>query len=146
MDMQFLRSWINRILKTCKIDRNPSARADSLSGGMLQRIMLVREFIEDTDVLVLAEPGWGLDRAAREQLNKVLRKNKEARKSALVFSTDVDELLSVADEIFVLRNGKFSDRISLEPLWNNPEAMAKAAVKERIGRAMVGTAGESARV
>jgi simple sugar transport system ATP-binding protein len=142
MDMQFLRSWINRILRVCRIDRRPSARADSLSGGMLQRVMLVREFMEDTDVLVLAEPGWGLDRSAREQLNRALRENKAAGKSALVFSTDMDELLSIADEIFVLRNGIFSDRLSLEPLWT----LTKAAVKERIGRAMVGAAGEAGRV
>jgi simple sugar transport system ATP-binding protein len=119
------------------------AKADSLSGGMLQRIMLVREFVEDTDVLVLAEPGWGLDRSAREQLNKALRENAEAGKSALIFSTDVDELLSLADEILVLRNGEFSDRISLELLRNDPEAMAKAGIKERISRAMVGTGREA---
>jgi simple sugar transport system ATP-binding protein len=141
-EKKFLNSWIDRVLKICKIDRNPRARADSLSGGMLQRIMLVREFIEDTDVMILAEPGWGLDRAAREQLHKALRENTEAGKSALIFSTDVDELLSLADEIFVLRNGEFSARISLESLRNDPQAMAKSGIKERIGRAMVGVAGE----
>jgi simple sugar transport system ATP-binding protein len=146
MDKKFLHSWIERVLKTCKIDRNPRAKADSLSGGMLQRIILVREFIEDTDVMVLAEPGWGLDRSAREQLNKALRENTEEGKSALIFSTDVDELLSLADEILVLRNGEFSDRISLESLRNDPEAMTKAGIKERIGRAMVGAGGEADRV
>jgi simple sugar transport system ATP-binding protein len=145
MDMKFLHSWIDRILTICNIHRSPKARADSLSGGMLQRIMLVREFVEDTDVLVLAEPGWGLDRSAREQLNKALRENTKAGKSALIFSTDVDELLSLADEILVLRNGEFSDRISLESLRNGPETMAKAGIKERISRAMVGTGGEAER-
>ena len=122
---------------------NPRGLAGSLSGGMQQRIILAREVAEDAAVLVLAEPGWGLDRPGRERLNRELRSlcaadfpgQAEKGKGALLFSTDLEELLALSDEILVLRNGEFSDHIVLGP-DSNPGAASE--LKERISRAMIG--------
>ncbi|MFP3042771.1 ATP-binding cassette domain-containing protein [Treponema primitia] len=138
MDEGLLKSWIRRILEAAKVDRNPLVRADSLSGGMLQRVILVREFAEDAAFLILAEPGWGLDRTGREALARALKEHAAHGKGALIFSTDVDELLSLSDEILVLRNGEFSDRISLDFFRGKEKAPLFRELKERISRAMVG--------
>jgi simple sugar transport system ATP-binding protein len=143
MDKGLLTSWIGRILEAAKVDRNPMVKADSLSGGMLQRVILAREFAEDAAVLVLAEPGWGLDRPGRERLVLALKEQAKQGKGALIFSTDVDELLSLSDEIMVLRNGEFSGRISLESLRGKEKTVLFRELKERIGRAMVGMSGDS---
>ncbi|MDR2079609.1 MAG: ATP-binding cassette domain-containing protein [Treponema sp.] len=146
MDEGLLKSWIGRILEAARVDRNPMVKADSLSGGMLQRVILAREFAEDPAVMVLAEPGWGLDRPGRERLVLALKKQAERGKGALVFSTDVDELLSLSDEILVLRNGEFSDRIFLESLRGKEKNALFRELKERIGRAMVGMSKDSLNV
>jgi simple sugar transport system ATP-binding protein len=102
---------------------------------MQQRIILAREFAEDAAVLVLAEPGWGLDQASRERLHAQLREQVAKGKGALLFSTDMDELLALSDEILTLRNGEFSDRIVINP--HNGAATIRN-LKERVGRAMIG--------
>jgi simple sugar transport system ATP-binding protein len=135
MSRRFIKSETQNIMNAAGVTGNPRGLADSLSGGMQQRIILAREFAEDAAVLVLAEPGWGLDRAGRERLNKQLREQAARGKAALLFSTDLDELLALSDEILALRNGEFSDHIFLSP---NSNAAAIREAKERVGRAMVG--------
>jgi simple sugar transport system ATP-binding protein len=164
MDKRFLDAWIAGIMEAAQVRGNPAARAESFSGGTLQRIILAREFAEEASLLVLAEPGWGLDRSSRDRLIEELKNRARAGMAVLVFSTDVDELLSVSDEILVLRNGVVSAHVSKPAL--SPEAVpsrtaltgtAEAApsgaaltgavsigdMKERISRAMVGIAGEA---
>jgi ABC-type uncharacterized transport system ATPase subunit len=90
---------------------------------MIQRILLAREFAEtevspgtlisegvsgEAPLLVLAEAGSGLDQVNRARLEEELRAHVRHGAAALLFSTDVDELLSVADEIMVLRNGNLA--------------------------------------
>jgi ABC-type uncharacterized transport system ATPase subunit len=83
----------------------------------------------------LAEPGWGLDRSGRERLNAQLRAQAAEGKGALLFSTDLDELLALSDEILTLRNGAISDRLVLA---SHNTAADMRELKERVGRAMIG--------
>jgi simple sugar transport system ATP-binding protein len=137
MDRRFIGNAALDIMAAAGVAGNPRGKAASLSGGMQQRIILAREFAEDAAILVLAEPGWGLDRSSRERLNAQLRAQAAGSKGALLFSTDLDELLALSDEILALRNGEFSDRIVPGP---NRGAAEIRALKERIGRAMIGGA------
>jgi simple sugar transport system ATP-binding protein len=137
MDRRFIGGSIRDIMAAAGVMGNPRGMADSLSGGMQQRIILAREFTEDAAVLVLAEPGWGLDRSGRERLNAQLRAQaaQGKGKGALLFSTDLDELLALSDEILALHNGEISDRIVLSLNSNSADPRE---LKERIGRAMIG--------
>jgi simple sugar transport system ATP-binding protein len=135
MDRRFIGNRVRDIMATAGVAGNPRGLANSLSGGMQQRIILAREFAEDATVLVLAEPGWGLDQPGRERLNAQLRARAAKGKGALLFSTDLDELLALSDEILALRNGEFSGHITLAP---NSGAAEVRELKERIGRAMIG--------
>jgi simple sugar transport system ATP-binding protein len=132
MDRSFLNSWTARVMGQARVPVLPKARGDSFSGGMLQRAALARELAENAALLVLAEPGRGLDRQSRDRLTEELRAAARKGRGVLIFSTDVDELLSAADEILVLRNGFFADHIRIA---ESPDA---GRLKERIGRAMVG--------
>jgi simple sugar transport system ATP-binding protein len=135
MDRGFIGKEIRNIMAAAGVAGNPRDPAASLSGGMQQRIILEREFAENAAILVLAEPGWGLDLSSRERLNAQLRAQAAKGKGALLFSTDLDELLALSDEILALRNGEFSDRIVINP---NSGAADIRKLKERIGRAMIG--------
>ena len=105
LDMNYLNSWCRKIMSHAGIERSVTDRADSFSGGMLQRILLAREFAEEASLVVLAEAGSGLDQFNRLRLAEELKTLTRRGGSALLFSTDVPELISVADEIMVLRNG-----------------------------------------
>jgi simple sugar transport system ATP-binding protein len=140
MEQRFLDSWAIRIMNHAQVAGSFKTRADSFSGGMLQRILLAREFAEKTSLLILAEPGWGLDKQKREWLARELRQYVKPGSGVLLFSTDVDELLAVSDTIWVLRNGRFSAQIALDP--GNKGTVPLEFYKARISQAMVGIAQE----
>ncbi|MDR2094986.1 MAG: ATP-binding cassette domain-containing protein [Treponema sp.] len=115
MDRTFLTTWTARVIKSAGIALNPAqtadSNADSFSGGMQQRLLLAREFAEHVPLLILGEPGWGLDSLSHERFAEHLRAHIRRGNSILLFSTDVDELLSLADEILVLYNGEITARV-----------------------------------
>jgi simple sugar transport system ATP-binding protein len=103
--MAYLDSWCRAIMERAEIPRSVRDRANSFSGGMLQRILLAREFSEDASLVVLSEAGSGLDEINRRKFSGELQSLVQAGTSALLFSTDIEELISVADEIMELKNG-----------------------------------------
>jgi len=105
LNMGRLNSWCGKIMSRSGIDRPYSDRASSFSGGMLQRILLAREFAEEASLVVLAEAGSGLDEANKARLAEELKAIAQSGAAVLLFSTDIEELSSLADEIMILRNG-----------------------------------------
>jgi simple sugar transport system ATP-binding protein len=105
LDMAYLNLWCRNIMKKAGIARSVSDKATSFSGGMLQRVLLAREFAENASLVVLAEPGSGLDKAKRSVFEDELRALAGAGTAVLLFSTDMEELTSVADEIMELKGG-----------------------------------------
>ncbi len=75
----------------------------SLSGGMRQRVALIRTLAVDPDVLLLDEPFSALDYQTRlsvcDDVYKIIRTEK---KTALLITHDISEAISVADRIIVL--------------------------------------------
>ena len=102
LDMRHLNSWCEKIMVMAGIARPAADRASSFSGGMLQRILLAREFVEETSLIVLAEAGSSLDEASRAKLAEDLQNHARQGAAVLLFSADVEELRPFADEIMVL--------------------------------------------
>jgi len=116
LDSGYLNSWCGKIMNWAGITRPVTNRATSFSGGMIQRILLAREFAEKTSLVVLAEAGSGLDHLNHMKLSGELKALVRRGSSALLFSTDPDELISTADEIMVLKDGALTtvDKTALE--------------------------------
>ncbi|QQO09521.1 ABC transporter ATP-binding protein [Breznakiella homolactica] len=146
MKRSYLEAWVQHIMNRAQVSRSPRNPAESFSGGMLQRLVLAREFAEPVQLMVLAEPSWGLDTAGRELLITRIKKYAAGGKSVLAFSTDVEELIAMADEILVLRNGEIAARFLLgKQELRGPEtdgASSGQGIRELIGQTMVGM-GES---
>jgi ABC-type sugar transport system ATPase subunit len=85
--------------------RSAEDKPVSFSGGMVQHILLQREFAEDASLLVLTEPGSALDQINRTALADALREYVSGGRAALIFSSDAEELKFFTDEIMVLKNG-----------------------------------------
>jgi simple sugar transport system ATP-binding protein len=138
MDRVYLDTWTTMVLGNARLSRSPRVGMSSFSGGMIQRIILAREYAEKASLLVLAEPGRGLDRVSRAALLRELGAYAGSGRAILVFSTDTEELAILSDEIRVLRNGTFSARIFSGPLKNREDPAYIRGLKTRIGRAMAG--------
>jgi len=79
----------------------------SLSGGNIQKLILARELSRNPSVLVAAQPTRGLDVSATEYVHRQLIEQCTKLKTAtLLISDDLDEVLSLADRIAVIYEGK----------------------------------------
>lgn len=75
----------------------------SLSGGNQQKVMLSACLAPDPKVIIVSEPTRGINISAKAEVYKMLSALAEAGKSLLAFSSELPELLLIADRIFVMR-------------------------------------------
>ena len=79
----------------------------SLSGGNQQKFIIARWLMRDAHVLILDEPTRGIDVNAKFEIQSVLRRLTEERGlSIIVISSEMEELLDVADRIIVMHEGR----------------------------------------
>jgi simple sugar transport system ATP-binding protein len=99
------RDWIAEYgVKT----QGENAPIRSLSGGNVQRAVLARELHGEISVLIAANPVFGLDFAAVREIHGRLRGVREQGGAVLLISEDLDELLTLADRIVVMSEGRVS--------------------------------------
>ena len=106
---------------------SPDAPISTLSGGNVQRAVLARELSGEVDVLVAANPVFGLDFAAVADIHAQIMAARNRGAAVLLVSEDLDELLELADRIVVISDGKF--------VYETP---ASGADLTEIGRHMAG--------
>ncbi|MBC7812326.1 MAG: sugar ABC transporter ATP-binding protein [Burkholderiales bacterium] len=85
---------------------NQETQIESLSGGNQQKVVLGRLLADSLDVLVLDEPTHGIDVAAKRDLLALLRELAEQGKAIAFISSELPELLNVADRVLVMRRGQ----------------------------------------
>jgi len=87
--------------------RSPDSAMSDSSGGNVQRTVLARELGGEVDVMIAANPCFGLDFAATAQIHSELMAVRNRGAAVLLVSEDLDELLELADRIIVIFNGRF---------------------------------------
>lgn len=85
---------------------SPETRVKFLSGGNIQKTILAREIESCGSLLVAVYPSRGLDIGATESVRKELVAQRDAGKAVLLVSEDIDEILSVADTVAVMYDGR----------------------------------------
>jgi ribose transport system ATP-binding protein len=84
---------------------NPSVPVRTLSGGNQQKAVLARWLLRGCRVLLLDEPTRGVDVGARAELYAVIRRLADDGLAVLLVSSEVPEVLGLADRVLVLREG-----------------------------------------
>jgi simple sugar transport system ATP-binding protein len=85
---------------------SPRTRAELLSGGNLQKVVLARELSSRPDLLICTQPTRGLDVGAIEYVHKRLLDERERGAAILLISTELDEILTLSDRIAVICQGR----------------------------------------
>ncbi|MEU0075211.1 sugar ABC transporter ATP-binding protein [Streptomyces sp. NPDC006332] len=85
---------------------NPSVPVRTLSGGNQQKAVLARWLLRGCRVLLLDEPTRGVDVGARAELYAVVRRLADEGLAVLMVSSEVPEVLGLADRVLVLREGR----------------------------------------
>lgn len=96
-------------------------RVSELSGGEKQRVAIARALVLKPEVLLLDEPFNQVDTSFREGLQSDIRSIvKETGLTVVIVSHDPAEVLSMADELIVLKNGEVIETGSPKTLYQSP--------------------------
>lgn len=85
---------------------NPLLKTSSFSGGNQQKLVIGRELEEKPELLLIGQPTRGVDVGAVEFIHKRLIELRDEGKALLLVSAELDEILTLADRILVMFEGK----------------------------------------
>jgi rhamnose transport system ATP-binding protein len=114
--------------------RNPDDPVGRLSGGNQQKVLLAKWLAIRPKVLVVEEPTRGVDVVAKYEIHRVLRELARAGTAILVVSSDVPEILSLAQRIAVLRQGRTIAQFAAERASEERVMALMSGVEDMSGR------------
>lgn len=111
--------------------RTPHAQTPvgRLSGGNIQKVLLARELADGAKLIIFNKPTYGLDLANTLNAREYIKQVAAGGKGVLLISTDLEELLALADRIAVMNEGRIAGIVE------NAEA-----ARTSVGRLMTGLA------
>jgi ribose transport system ATP-binding protein len=112
--------------------RGPKQVVGELSGGNQQKVVVAKSLAVDAQVLLLDEPTFGIDIGAAADLMGQVREMTKQGRSAIWVSSDLQELLKIADRVLLLVDG----RIRREVLSDDP-AFTEAELLRAMQRGVV---------
>ena len=78
----------------------------SLSGGNQQKVVIAKGLLTQPTVLLMDEPSRGIDIGAKTEVFEIIHEFSERGLSIIVISSELKEIMAIADRIYVLSNGK----------------------------------------
>jgi ABC-2 type transport system ATP-binding protein len=105
------RARAAELLREVRLESRAVDRAGALSGGLRQRLALACSLAHDPRVLLLDEPGTGLDPAARERLAQLVARFRGRDRAVLLSTHSLEEAERVADRVLFLVEGSVRDAL-----------------------------------
>jgi ribose transport system ATP-binding protein len=91
--------------------RDNDQYANELSGGNQQKVVLAKWLASQPQILILDEPTRGIDVNSKKQIYELIYKLRELKIGFIVVSSELVELLGIADRIYVMHEGKMSGEL-----------------------------------
>jgi simple sugar transport system ATP-binding protein len=115
IDWKAVSSFSEQVISDFDV-QTPSSRmlAKSLSGGNLQKFMVGRELIRKPKLIIVAQPTWGVDAGSANNIHQSLISLADQGSAVLIISQDLDEILSLCEQIHVLSEGSLSDAVDMK--------------------------------
>ncbi|MDR3472467.1 MAG: sugar ABC transporter ATP-binding protein [Devosia sp.] len=107
---------------------SPEQAAGTLSGGNQQKVIFGKMLLTEARILLLYDPTRGVDVGTKGEIFQLMRDLAAKGYAILFYSSDLPELVHVADRVLVMRNGEIA--ATLEGDANSEEGILRAAVFE----------------
>jgi ribose transport system ATP-binding protein len=113
--------------------RSLMVEAGKLSGGNQQKLLLAKVMMTDPSVVIIDEPTRGIDIGNKSQIYDFIDKMVRAGKACIVISSEMQELVGLADRVLVMRNGRIVAELTGDEI--NEKTIVYAATSGRHGMA-----------
>jgi general nucleoside transport system ATP-binding protein len=94
--------------------RDVNLGSSKFSGGNQQKLILAREIGQSPSVLLVGQPTRGVDIGAIEFIHNQLRALRDAGCAVLLVSSELDEILALADRVIVMNGGRITGELDIE--------------------------------
>ncbi|NDL68694.1 sugar ABC transporter ATP-binding protein [Clostridiales bacterium F-3ap] len=116
---------------------SPKAPVDSLSGGNQQKVVLAKWLLAGPEIIVLDEPTRGVDVGAKRDIYLLLGELVKAGKAVIVISSEIPEIMGIADRILVMAAGRVTGEVARKD-FNQERILGYAAQFEGGGSSGTG--------
>ncbi|MET0520183.1 MAG: ABC transporter ATP-binding protein [Burkholderiaceae bacterium] len=110
--------------------RNPDLGSSKFSGGNQQKLILAREIGQAPAVLLVGQPTRGVDIGAIEFIHNQLRALRDGGCAVLLVSSELDEILALADRVVVMNAGRITGELAIEQCDEKTLGLLMAAQAE----------------
>ena len=118
------RLWIRKQCEKQVIDRyiqelnivtpSPEQRANNLSGGNQQKVVLAKWLCTQADVVIFDEPTRGIDIGAKKEIYSFMDELTRQGKAIIMISSEMPEVIGMSDRIYVMRDRRIVKELSAE--------------------------------
>jgi rhamnose transport system ATP-binding protein len=133
VERRFASDWAGRLQVKYSRITNP---ATSLSGGNQQKVVLAKWLSREPKVIIVDEPTRGIDIATKSEVHRLLVELSRSGVAVLMISSELPEVLAVADRILVMREGRLVAELA------HADASEESIMAAATGQATVPTAAE----
>ncbi len=113
IDVNAERDAVSRVFRRVEVqDRALWTRAGAFSGGNQQKIAIAKWLLAESRMLLLYDPTRGIAVGTKHELYRLMRQYVEAGGSILLYSTEVPELVHLADRVLVLYQGRIAKEVA----------------------------------
>lgn len=130
INQEEIDAYAGELISRYDVKAQPQMPVGTLSGGNIQKLILGREIDQFRDYIIFSEPTWGLDIASSQFVYKKMEELRDTGAAVLLISSNLDEILTVADRILVFYRGEIVAALCCSE--------AESVSKERIGDYMLG--------
>jgi ABC-type sugar transport system ATPase subunit len=122
-ETQCVQQWIDKLdIKSAK----PNTLVETLSGGNQQKVVLAKWLENEPKILILNEPTRGIDVGAKVEIYKLLEMLCKNKIGVLMISSELPEIMSIADRIVVIHDGQLMGECAHEEV--NQEKLMNLAI------------------
>ena len=115
MNQRHLRAQTAEMMERFDVrPRNAELGSSKFSGGNQQKLILAREIGQSPAVLLVGQPTRGVDIGAIEFIHNQLRRLRDAGCAILVVSSELDEILALADRVIVMNAGRITGELAID--------------------------------
>jgi simple sugar transport system ATP-binding protein len=134
MNQRHLRAQTARMMDDFDVrPRNAELGSSKFSGGNQQKLILAREIGQQPAVLLVGQPTRGVDIGAIEFIHNQLRRLRDAGCAILLVSSELDEILALADRVVVMNAGRITGELSIEQCTEKTLGLLMAATPDPAG-------------